>query len=168
MSESAVALRKGEPSDLRAIIDIAASRPTHFVPAAFPLIATDFLRHQTVLAAAKGRVVAFLVWRAEDQEIELLWMAVAPDFEREGVGTRLVKYVLNAASQKTHIYLLTATPDSKISGTNFSGTGFLNTIQFFKHLGFTEEKIFPGYWGPFNHALQLGLRWNHDPAHCCP
>jgi ribosomal protein S18 acetylase RimI-like enzyme len=160
MTEAAVTLRKAEPSDLRAALDIVASRPAHFVPAVYPLIEADLIRHQALMAVADSRIVGFLVWRVEGREIELLWMAVTPDFERKGVGTMLLRHVLNTASDKTHVYLLTATTDSTIPGTAFNGTLYSNTIRFFKRRGFMEEKILLGHWGASNHALRLGLTLN--------
>ena len=152
-----VSMRRAASKDLRHILDIIDSWPTHLVNVAKTLIEADFNKHHSIVAVTENKVIGFLIWRTDGSEIELLWMAVSPETVRHGIGTKLVRYVLDSIGNEEHVFLLTATEDSTIPNTEFSGTSFSGTNKFFTKLGFKDEGILQNHWGKTNHALKLGL-----------
>ena len=84
-------IRCGEAGDLEAVEAIQSASPE-----AAHWKATDYLQYQFTVAICGGTVAGFLVWRrvAED-EAELLNLAVAPPFRRQGIARELLKPLLN-------------------------------------------------------------------------
>lgn len=156
MKAESISIRPAIPGDLKAVMEIVSAWPAHFVDAGKEMIVRDFAAHRSAVATIDGRVAGFLNWRTDGEEMELLWLAVAPDVVRCGVATALVKYVMQRATTERHVFLLTATTDSNIPGTAFEGQQFAATNAFFEKLRFAEEKVLPSYWGEQNHALQMG------------
>src|ERR1700722_7967583 len=85
-------IRPASEQDLAGIAQIQAAAPeaSHWNPG-------DYLNYQCMVAEQEGRVVGFLVSRRlGDRESEILNLAVAPDFRRQGVGRRLMDAFLGA------------------------------------------------------------------------
>jgi len=149
--------RKGDLSEILSILD---AWPTHFVAAAKELVSEVFAKHRTIVWEAQTRVVGFLIWRDDDKEIEILWMAVAPNWSRKGIGSALVRSVMATAATQTRIFLRTATSDSIVPETRFDGKSYEATIRFYHRFGFANENIERDYWGPSNHSLIMGRPLN--------
>ena len=80
------AIRRGGAGDLAAISAIQAASPeaAHWKPA-------DYLEHRLLVAIGDAGVVGFAVARAvADQEFEILNVAVAPEFRRQGIARQLL------------------------------------------------------------------------------
>lgn len=153
LSNGAIGIREAHADDLPAILAIVTNRPAHFVAAAQPLICTAFSEHRTLVCVEKETLLAFLIWSSSRSEIELLWLAVAPGHEHRGMGTALVRAVMETATTQSRVFLRTATTDSTIPGTTFNGTAYSHAIRFFESLNFAQEARVEGYWSPTNHCL---------------
>jgi [ribosomal protein S18]-alanine N-acetyltransferase len=80
------AIRRGGADDLDAIAEIQAASPeaAHWKPA-------DYLAHHLLVATADTGVVGFVAARpVADQEFEVLNLAVAPEFRRQGIARELL------------------------------------------------------------------------------
>jgi len=81
------AIRRGGADDLAAIAAIQAASPeaAQWNPA-------DYLAHHLLVATAGAGVVGFVVARpVADREFEILNLAVAPEFRRQGVSRELLR-----------------------------------------------------------------------------
>ena len=79
-------IRRGEARDLEAVAAIQAASPE-----AARWSVADYLRCDLRVAGCGGRVAGFLVSRVvAEGECELLTLAVAPEFRRQGIGGGLV------------------------------------------------------------------------------
>jgi len=155
-------LREGQPSDWPEIERLLRAWPTHFVEAAIPLARQEFSRDKTLLCDdGNGKVLGFMTWRTDGRELELLWMAVDPAHLREGVCTSVVKAVLCQRRQERRIFGRTATLDSVIPGTQFSGRAYEPTYRFFEKFGFRFTTRHEGYWSPTNHMIVLEKIYDH-------
>jgi tRNA-dependent cyclodipeptide synthase len=155
-------LREGRESDWPEIERLLRAWPTHFVEAAIPLAREEFLQHKTLLCdGGNGKVLGFMTWRTDGQEMELLWMAVDPAHAREGVCTSVVKAVLCQRRRERRIFGRTATLDSTIPGTQFSGQAYEPTYRFFERFGFKFTTRHEGYWSPTNHMIVLEKFYDH-------
>lgn len=84
-------VRSASEEDLSAIAAIQEGAPeaAHWNP-------RDYLAYECRVAEQEAMVVGFLVARkVADREIEILNIAVAPDFRRQGVGRRLLDDILS-------------------------------------------------------------------------
>jgi ribosomal protein S18 acetylase RimI-like enzyme len=148
-------VRRAEPSDLRGIISIISSLPGYFVTAAGDAVRRSFPESNTAVAVRRNRIVGFLMWRTDGVKIEILWAGVRSEEQRRGVGTAMFEALLEAVISETEVFVLTATPDSNIPGTQFDGSLYAGTADFYKRLGFKEIEILRGHWGEENHALKM-------------
>jgi ribosomal-protein-alanine N-acetyltransferase len=120
-------IRRGEPPDLApvAVIQAASPEAAQWAPA-------DYLRYDFRVSVCGIRVAGFLVSRAlVEGEIELLNLAVAPEFRRRGVARKLVESLL--AESPGVVYL-------EVRESNQSARKFYN------HMGFQEVGSRSGYY----------------------
>jgi ribosomal-protein-alanine N-acetyltransferase len=91
-----VSIRSAESSDLDALVSLENQcfRSPNWV-------AADFLKYQCRVAEKAGEIIGFIVWRevftgdpANPAERDILNVAVAPDFRRQGIATALISHVL--------------------------------------------------------------------------
>jgi len=107
-------VRNGEVRDLEEIGRIQAS-----CPEAAQWNVPEYPQYEFRVAELGGRVVGFLVWRAvAEGEREILNLAVAPEFRRQGVARQLITGVLSGS-----IYL-------EVRESNAAGRIFYNSIGF--------------------------------------
>jgi len=105
-------IRRGGADDLTAIAAIQAASPE-----AAQWKAADYLAHHLLVATGETGVVGFVAARpVADQEFEILNLAVAPKFRRQGVARELLQALFrdyhgtfflevresNQAAQKCH------------------------------------------------------------------
>jgi [ribosomal protein S18]-alanine N-acetyltransferase len=120
-------VRRGEPRDLGAILGIQAA-----CPQAAQWDPTQYLNFDLLVAAFGIHVVGFLVGRTlAPGEHEILNLAVAPDWRRQGVGRSLVCAYLAASEGSV---FLEARPSNHAARI------------FYKSLGFDEVTVRHGYY----------------------
>lgn len=148
-------IRRGTENDLAQVLGIVGSRPSHFVPASYPLIEADFRKLPSYVWENNGTLAGFIVWMNSASELELLWLAVDPEAAGAGIGGKLVDVAMSEVTTQHVILLKTASTDSEIPGTRFSGAAYKGTIEFFLRRGFREACRLESYWGPRNHCVIL-------------
>jgi len=87
---TSILIRPAATEDLPEIgrVQCAAETASQWNPA-------DYLAQECVVASRGGRVAGFIVVRViSPDETEILNVAVAPEFRRQGIAGRLVQYVL--------------------------------------------------------------------------
>ena len=120
-------IRAGEPADLDAIAAIQAASPE---AALWP--PGDYLRYDVQVAVRERRAAGFLVTRrTAEGEAEVLNLAVAPEFRRQGVARALVGAFLHGF--RGDVFL-------EVRNSNSSARGF------YKSLGFQELTLRQGYY----------------------
>ena len=84
-------IRRGEAGDLEAVAAIQSASPE-----AAHWLAADYLQYEFTVAICGGTVAGFLVWRrVAEGEAEVLNLAVAPQFRRQGIARELLMPLLN-------------------------------------------------------------------------
>jgi ribosomal-protein-alanine N-acetyltransferase len=120
-------IRRGEAGDLEAVAEIQSASPE-----AAHWQAADYLQYEFTVAICGGTVAGFLVWRTvAEGEAELLNLAVAPRFRRQGIARELLKPLLNLPG--TRIFL-------EVRESN------LGARMCYKSMGFQEVSIRPKYY----------------------
>jgi ribosomal-protein-alanine N-acetyltransferase len=120
-------IRRGEPGDLAQVAVIQAASPE-----AAQWDIASYLRYDFRISLCGIRVAGFLVSRTlAEGETELLNLAVAPEFRRQGVARKLVESLL--AESPGVVYL-------EVRESNRAARKFYN------HMGFQEVSSRPGYY----------------------
>ena len=121
------AIRRGGPGDLAEVAVIQAASPE-----AAQWDAADYLHYEFRVSVRGIRVAGFLVSRTlAEGETELLNLAVAPEFRRQGVARKLVESLL--AGSPGVVYL-------EVRESNRAAREFYNCM------GFQEVSSRPGYY----------------------
>jgi [ribosomal protein S18]-alanine N-acetyltransferase len=120
-------IRPGEPRDLAGIRSIQAASPQ-----SAQWDATQYLNYDLLVAALGIRLTGFLVGRTlAPREHELLNLAVAPDFRRQGIGRALVGAWLERLAGKVFLEVRPSNMPARL---------------FYKSLGFEEVTTRPDYY----------------------
>ena len=120
-------IRRGGPGDLTQVAAIQAASPE-----AAQWDAAGYLLYDFRVSVCGIRVAGFLVSRAlVEGETELLNLAVAPEFRRQGVARKLVESLL--AESPGVVYL-------EVRESNRAAR------KFYDHMGFQEVSSRPGYY----------------------
>ena len=131
------AIRRGGPGDLAEVAVIQGASPE-----AAQWDVSDYPRYDFRVSVGGTRVAGFLVSRmVAEGETELLNLAVAPDFRRQGVARKLVESLL--AESPGVVYL-------EVRESNRGAR------EFYNHMGFQEVSSRPGYYqGPPEAAIVM-------------
>ncbi len=120
-------VRRGEPHDLVAVRAIQAASP-----AAAQWDVTDYLAYDLRVATTAMRVVGFLVTRTlRPGECEILNLAVAPEFRRQGVARALLSALLSEFEGDIYLEVRPSNAEAR---------------KFYKSQGFEELTIRPEYY----------------------
>jgi ribosomal-protein-alanine N-acetyltransferase len=106
----------------------------------------------TVVAMDGGRIVGFAIMQFGDEHAHLTLLAVSPTHQRQGVGQRLVEWLVESAYVAgiavIHLELRTTNAGAR---------------RFYRALGFNEGAFVPGYYNGRETALRM-LRELRSPA----
>jgi [ribosomal protein S18]-alanine N-acetyltransferase len=120
-------IRPGEPRDLAEIRGIQAASPQ-----CAQWDATQYFNYDLLVATLGIRITGFLVGRTlEPREHELLNLAVAPEFRRQGIGRALVGAWLERAPGAVYLEVRPSNRAARL---------------FYKSLGFEEVSMRPEYY----------------------
>ena len=130
-------IRRGEPSDLNEVAAIQSASPE-----AVGWNVNEYLQYYFRVAVREGRIAGFLVSRAvAEDERELLNLAVAPEFRRQGVARDLLASLL--AEAPGAIFL-------EVRESNQAARNI------YKSMGFQEVGSRPGYYqNPLEPAIVM-------------
>ena len=121
-------IRRAKAADLDAIAAIQAASPQ---AAHWPV--ADYLQYECWVAeSTDGAIAGFLTWRPlDDVECEVLNLAVAPAFRRQGVGRELLNSLLNLRDRQIFLEVRESNHTARI---------------FYNSMGFKEVSIRPKYY----------------------
>lgn len=111
-------IRAASAGDLEAIAAIQSASPeaANWNP-------REYLSQQCLVAARGGRAVGFLAWRKTGEgEAEILNLAVAPEYRRQGIGRRLVE---EAVARTGGVWYLEVRESNRAARNLYSRLGFL-------------------------------------------
>jgi ribosomal-protein-alanine N-acetyltransferase len=105
----------------------------------------------TLIAAERGRMVAFAIMYFGEEHAHLSLLAVRPSHQRQGIGRRLLEWLLQSARTagiaSVHLELRAANHGAR---------------RFYRALGFIETAYIPGYYRGKEMALRM-MRELRDP-----
>jgi len=140
-------------TDLALVLKISKELREWFTPVALKNIENDF-QSKNVLKLYEGRALsAFVIFAQNAEEIEILWLAVKKDRQREGLGKKLLCELENIANKAAINRITTITLDESIAYLPYDATR-----KFYLSLGFKPLKVIKNYWGTKDHALFMEKR----------
>ncbi|MCC6474486.1 MAG: GNAT family N-acetyltransferase [Burkholderiales bacterium] len=105
----------------------------------------------TLIASERGKLVAFGIMYFGDEHAHLSLLAVRPSHQRQGVGRRMLEWLLQSALTagiaSIHLELRAANHGAR---------------RFYRALGFVETAYIPGYYQGKEMALRM-MRELRDP-----
>lgn len=105
------------------------------------------------VALADGEPIGFLTVTAPFPETrEITWMAVSPEWHRQGLGRRLVERAIDAARSEGATLL-----HVKTLADAHPSPEYAQTRTFYAALGFQRLVVLPELWDPANPCLLLVL-----------
>ena len=140
-SITTLSVREISPEDYPGVNSIARSlNPTWFTESALEEIANALRHDHGFVAMQNEKQIGFVMYRLNDdnETADLTWMGVRPDFQRKGVGRRLVEAVEQALGKKgihrIEVFTVAATVDYE---------PYALTRRFYHAMGFSDVSIEP-------------------------
>jgi ribosomal-protein-alanine N-acetyltransferase len=121
------AIRRGDAANLASVaqIQLASPEAAHWRP-------EDYLAYDLLVADVEGKIAGFLVSRPLGSgEVEILNLAVAPEWRRRGIAKALIQTLLSESPSFIYLEL------RESNGAAFS---------LYKSLGFQQVSRRPGYY----------------------
>ena len=105
----------------------------------------------TLIAAERGRMVAFAIMYFGDEHAHLSLLAVRPSHQRQGIGRKMLEWLMQSSTvagiASVHLELRAANHAAR---------------RFYRALGFIETAYIPGYYRGKEMALRM-MRELRDP-----
>ena len=134
-------------SNYKSALDIAKKNPYYFNSSGLKTMEKDFKTSVLIGAYDENIIVGFIAFKElNNQAIELIWMAVDPDYQHKGIGTLLVEKGIKLLPKKYAVCktktLSEIDPDPQ----------YARTRNFYKRLGFIPLETISPYkdWGKDN------------------
>lgn len=126
-----------------AALNLARKLPEYFTMDGLKSLAEDLETHEIYGAFSREELIGFISLRRTDTAaIEISWLAVLPNYHRQGIGSRLVLEALKNYAVKgftiCYVKTLAETADD---------SGYDKTRAFYKKLGFQTLEIISPYPG---------------------
>ncbi len=96
-------LRKATEKDKKEAIKIARELKEWFNKEGIKNIKTDFRLNNLVVAVDKGKVLGFLCYATYCGKMQIIWMGVKRNVQREGIGEKLLRW-LEKETEKYHLH----------------------------------------------------------------
>jgi GNAT superfamily N-acetyltransferase len=85
--------------DIPALVSLVADLPEWFSKDVPEQVRADCLRYAGLVAEVDGTIVGFLLWLREAEVCDIKWLAVVRERHRQGIGSRLIKALIQTAGQ---------------------------------------------------------------------
>lgn len=144
-------VRRARPDDVSACLAIVRALPDYFTPDVPANVEQDLRTHPGWVAVTEaGEVLGFVVVdRRSQRAAEILWLAVAPEAQRTGVGTRLLDQAFGELAEDGLRLVEAKTLDGSVDYAPYDATR-----AFWQRSGFVQIDTIdplPG-WRPGNTA----------------
>jgi len=132
-----------KPSNKTGALSILKKLPEFFTKEGIISFKKDLKEDDLYGAFLDNKLIGFMTLRKADKEaLEITWLAVLPDFQRSGVGSKLVKDSLNILSSKGYKICYVKTLAETVASASYE-----KTRNFYKKLGFNTLEIISPYPG---------------------
>lgn len=135
-------------------LEIARGLAAWFQPLDQMALAIDLRGHPGLVAEQGGRVIGFLTFlQFEPEEVELTWLAVAPEVQAQGIGSRLLQWLEREMRSRgaTRIYVNTIPADHD--------PAFVVTNEFYRRHGFEVARRDDNFYAHGRPGIRLEKKW---------
>jgi len=120
--------------------------PDHFTEKALINLEEDIVQ-EIVCVYEDAELIGFLIYKVEEKEAELLWMAISKEFQGRGYGESLLNFLEGLMKERSVNTLILKTLDDSANYPPYK-----QTTRFYRKNGFKKVKfieVIPE-WGPGN------------------
>lgn len=122
--------------DLNAVIKIAKQLPQHFTKKGVEFIESDFPNQSGLIFRHKDRVVGFILYFSNQGQMEIGWMGVSPEFQRKGIGNKLIYELKKLATEGKQSSVIVKTLDESVDYKPYE-----MTRSFYLKNGFKKDAV---------------------------
>lgn len=133
---------------IEACLSIAKDLHEYFTEDAIETMSKDMKKHLLYIAADSSEVTGFMVIQHKNRYLaEILWMGVKPEYQNQGVGSALIKYITEELKSQgiRLLQIKTLSEDAEYSP-------YEKTRRFYEEMRFIHIETIDPYpgWAPNN------------------
>jgi len=150
-----VTIRPIRSTDEQALAQILESLPGSFTDFGQEAVLADAKNHHGLVAVIDHQVIGFLIYVETYTELDILWTAIAPNYQRRGVGRALVRAMEAEINRQRIIVVKTGAPYSLPSQSGLRPFAFEVAIEFWQKMGYTIVATIDTYWQKDNGVVVM-------------
>lgn len=155
-----IRIRPAQGSDRGRMLDLARTLDEWFNDEGLVRMERDLDQHGGFVAVDGDRLVGFITWRRIDSaNADLSWLAVAREQHRKGVGTMLLRALMDRLRSDGVGRLEVSTVADSLDYAPYS-----QTRAFYRARGFVDFRVDRGFYGPENDRYDRLVMEIHLPT----
>ncbi len=137
-----ISIKKMNENNIKYAIQIANSLVHQpkiakwFTPAAIEEMKQEFNEYNGFMAYLNDNPVGFISYKLKKEILDITWIGVIEELHDCGIGTRLIKRILQEARNNQIAFI-----DVETLAAHHADENYKKTIGFYKSRGFAEHKI---------------------------
>lgn len=137
-----ISFRPKREEDHEGMLEVAHALPQWFAQEGLEEMAQDFKVHEGFVATDQDKIVGFLTYEALEGDLaEVSWMGVRPEYQRQGVGRRLLQLAEERLITKGVRVLQVSTVADSVAYEPYA-----RTRAFYRASGFRDYRVDRGYF----------------------
>lgn len=146
-----ISFRSKREEDYEGMLEVARALPQWFTQEGLADMTRDFKLHEGFVATEGDKIVGFITYETLAVDLaEISWMGVRPEYQRQGVGKRLLQLLeRRLIAQGIRILQVSTVADSVIYEP------YARTRAFYRANGFQNYRVDPSYFSTGDDRLLL-------------
>ena len=134
-------IQSADHNSMKQSLDIAHSLKDWFSDQGLKNMAVDFKLNNLVVAKTGNQVVGFICYTTYSGKMIIIWMGIARQHQRQGIGGKLLKWLENQAKEFGCYALEVETLPDKYDYSPYKQTRSFYYKNGFKKVGYKKAKL---------------------------